>query len=188
MTKQGWQWGIARFLRSGAHIAIALMWFITLAAYLPDILRLPIIAGPDQPAPQPVTTTSGQAPSGAVMLFAGAGAVLLIALVVYVVKRVYLPATDAAVERMTETAKREVLQTIQKRHPKHHLTKKQQHTYGERTVRLTYVALIVLPVAVLYGLRPIQSAEIAAFANLAVTILGLGAVLSVVGWLSLRKG
>ena len=65
MTKQGWQWGIARFLRSSAHIAIALMWFITLAAYLPDILRLPIVAGSDQPAPQPVTTLSGPGPSGA---------------------------------------------------------------------------------------------------------------------------
>lgn len=141
MSWAQYQKTFARVLRSTAHLAIALSWLLIAAAYLPDLLRLPIFSsGADTLIAPPLSSQTGSQPSGILVFIAGIAAILFIGFVLYVIGKVYMSDADRAVERMTEAAKREVLTTVQKRKPR--LTKMQRRAYGRRTIAIVYAVFL----------------------------------------------
>lgn len=178
-----------RLLRTSAHLAILAIWFIALAAYVPDMLELTLFQpglGSEAVLPTPSVTPTGEVPFSAVVV-AAFGGLFILFLVFYVIRKIYVPATDKAVERITETAQRQILITLEKRH--HKLPKAKERRIGRYTLQVAYLALIVLPLLVVFVGKPIQTEAIRVLVEFISSILALYAtiVLAGVNWLIYRN-
>jgi hypothetical protein len=172
MTKRVEQRRWLHLLRSAAHLAIAAMWFIVLAAYLPNLLELSLFEAnigtkiPDSSvglAPDPI-------PNAAVIV-AAIGGLLIIFLLFIVIKKVYVPATDKVVERMTETAQKKVLMTIQKSQP--NMPNRKRKQVSRYAIEAAYFVLIAVPLLVIFVGQPIQTEAIRILAEFTLACLGL---------------
>lgn len=102
---------------------------------------------------------------------AAIGGLLLIVLLFIVIKRFYIPATDKVVERMTETAQKQILISLEKRQPK--LLKKDTQQISRYTIEAVYMLLIATPLLVLFIDKPIQSEVLRLLAEFILSVLAL---------------
>ena len=155
MTKYAEKTRWMRFLRTTAHLAIATMWFMVFAAYLPDLLQLSLFQASEPVVVSQDTGLRPEAIASPAIIVAALGGVLIIGLLVYVIKKFYIPAADKAVEHMTETAQKQILTTIEKRQQK--LPKKEKQQISRYSLEAVYLLLIAVPLLVIFIGQPVQT-------------------------------
>lgn len=171
MTKYVSQSRWLKLLRTTAHLVIATMWFIVFAAYLPDILQLSLFQASEPVELAQDTSLQPDAVAVPAIIVAALGGLLIIGLLVYVIKRFYIPATDKAVEHMTESAQKQILTTIEKRQPK--LPKKEKQRISRYAIEATYLLLIAAPLLVIFIGQPIQTESIRLLTEFFLSVLAL---------------
>lgn len=180
MTKYAEKSRWMRFLRTTAHLAIATLWFIVLTAYVPDLLQLSLFRASEPVELAQDTSLQPDAVAVPAIIVAALGGLLIIGLLVYVIKRFYIPSTDKAVERMTESAQKQILTTIEKRQPK--LPKKEKQRISRYAIEATYFLLIAAPLLVIFIGQPIQTETIRLLTEFALSILALYALIALIAF------
>ncbi len=187
MTKHVSQSRWLKVLRTTAHLAIAIMWFMVFAAYLPNLLALSLFdaqsTSPDVPPP-PLDSAPIVIPNSAIIV-ATAGGLLIIVLVLLVIKRFYIPNTDKVVGQMAEATQKQILINIEKRQPK--LPKKEKKQIGRYAIEVAYLLLIAAPLLIIFIGQPIQTEVFRLLTEFFLSVLALFAVLSALVSLKLSK-
>jgi len=157
------------------YFVVILMWLLVLGAYVPTVFESPFFSETTPVVVEPAENQEALPPTVVGVFVAALGALLLVAVVVYVFKAVYAPAVERSAEKVTQATQRQILTTLKKREP--HMPIKKQRVIQKWTATAVHMVGILTPVLIVYVALPLNDETLRLLTQFAVTSLALLATL-----------